>query len=110
MKKLFAILLALAMLLTCAAALAEDAVGAPADLVEAAKVDGANSRQVYFQITLPAQAAAPLREGERLGTLRVKLAEETVAELPITAAEDVPRVGFGGVLLRLLGAMLGMKC
>ena len=40
MKKLFAILLALAMLLTCAAALAEDAVGAPADLVEAAKADG----------------------------------------------------------------------
>ncbi len=40
MKKLFALLLALAMLLSCAAALAEDVVGAPADLVEAAKAEG----------------------------------------------------------------------
>ncbi len=62
-----------------------------------------------YRIELPEQAAAPLREGERLGTLTVTLGEETIAQLPITAAEDVPRVGFGGVLLRLLGAMLGMK-
>ena len=40
MKKLFAVLLALAMLVTCAAAFAEDVVGAPADLVEAAKAEG----------------------------------------------------------------------
>ena len=40
MKKLFAVLLALAMLLACAAAFAEDPVGAPADLIEAAKADG----------------------------------------------------------------------
>ena len=40
MKKLSALILALAMLLTCAAAFAEDAVGAPADLVEAAKAEG----------------------------------------------------------------------
>ena len=40
MKKLFAVLLALAMLLSCVAALAEDVVGAPADLVEAAKAEG----------------------------------------------------------------------
>ena len=40
MKKLFAVLLALAMLLTCVAAFAEDVVGAPADLVEAAKAEG----------------------------------------------------------------------
>ena len=40
MKKLFAVLLALAMLLSCVAAFAEDVVGAPADLVEAAKAEG----------------------------------------------------------------------
>ena len=40
MKKLFAVLLALAMLLACTAAFAEDPVGAPADLIEAAKADG----------------------------------------------------------------------
>ena len=40
MKKLLAVLMALAMLLSCAAAFAEDVVGAPADLVEAAKAEG----------------------------------------------------------------------
>ena len=63
-----------------------------------------------YRIALPEQAGAPLREGERLGTLTVTLGEETIAELPITAAETVPHIGFGGLLVRLLGAMLGMKC
>ena len=40
MKKLLAVLLAMTLLLGCAAAIAEDAVGAPADLVEAAKAEG----------------------------------------------------------------------
>ena len=40
MKKLFATLLALALLLGCTAALAEDPVGAPAELIEAAKAEG----------------------------------------------------------------------
>ena len=40
MKKLFAVLLTLAMLFSCAAVFAEDAVGAPEDLVAAAKAEG----------------------------------------------------------------------
>ena len=40
MKKLFAVLLALAMLLSCSAVFAEDVVGADADLVAAAKAEG----------------------------------------------------------------------
>ena len=40
MKKLFAVLLALALLLSCTAVFAEDVVGAPEDLVAAAKEEG----------------------------------------------------------------------
>ena len=60
-----------------------------------------------YTLSLPEKTDAPVRAGERLGTLSVTLGEEVVAELPVTAAADVPRLGFGGVALRLLAAMLG---
>ncbi len=72
-----------------------------------ALVPKSGSEPVYT-LSLPERAAAPLREGERLGTLSVRLGEELLAELPVTAAEEVPRIGFGGLLVRLLGAMVGL--
>ena len=60
-----------------------------------------------FSLTLPDSVAAPVEEGERLGTLRVTLGEDTVAELPVMAAEEVPRLGFLGLLGRLAGGLLG---
>ncbi len=62
-----------------------------------------------YALTLPEQAEAPVREGERLGTLTVTLGEDVIAELAVTAAEEVPRIGFGGLIGRLLGAMLGIS-
>ena len=44
----------------------------------------------------------------RLGTLRVTVGGETVAERPLVAAEAVPRIGFGGILLRLAGSLVGL--
>ena len=61
-----------------------------------------------YSLSLPDAVSAPVRAGERLGSLTVTLGEETVAELPVTAAEDVPRIRFGGILLKLLGSMVGM--
>ena len=54
MKKVFALLLALALLLSCATVFAEDVVGAPADLVEAAK---ANPGQITYGCTVGGSAS-----------------------------------------------------
>lgn len=79
------------------------------------QLEGANSALVpksgaepVYTLDLPEQVTAPVRAGETLGRLTVTLDGETVAELPVTAAEDVLRVSFGGILLKLLGSLVGM--
>ena len=47
-----------------------------------------------------------LRQGDRLGTLTVKRQGETVAEVPILAAETVERISWKALTLRLLQAAL----
>ena len=42
--------------------------------------------------------------GTQLGTLTVTSGGETVAEIPLLAGEDIPRVTYGQMLLRLLKA------
>ena len=64
--------------------------------------------QPVYTLTLPDSADAPLREGQRLGTLTVTLEGETVAELPVTSAEEVPRAGFLTILRMLAAGMLGL--
>lgn len=61
-----------------------------------------------YSLSLPDSVDAPVDEGERLGTLTVTLGGETIAELPVTAAEAVPRVGFSGILKMILGGMVGL--
>ena len=61
-----------------------------------------------FTLTLPSAVAAPVEAGQRLGTLRVSLNGETVAEIPVCAAESVARIGYLGLLARLAGSQVGL--
>ena len=40
--------------------------------------------------------------------LRVRLGEELLAELPLVAAEAVPKIGLGALYVRLLGSLVGL--
>ena len=53
-------------------------------------------------VSLAESADAPVVKGSQLGTLTVTAGDETVAEIPILAGEDVPRITYGQMLLRLL--------
>lgn len=66
------------------------------------------SPQPEYSLELPASVSAPIKAGDELGYLNVSLGGETIARLPVCAAEDVPRLGFGGLLLRLSGSLLGI--
>ena len=58
-----------------------------------------------YEVELLPKVSAPVKKGDRLGTLRVSLGGEQVAEQPIVAASDVERTGFFGIF-RLLGLSL----
>lgn len=53
-------------------------------------------------VSLPESVEAPVALGDRLGTLTVTSNGEVVAEIPLLSGEEVPRVTYGQMLLRLL--------
>ena len=59
-------------------------------------------------LILPSSVPAPVEKGQRLGTLRVTVGGETIAEVPVCAAEDVPRIGFGGIFAKLALSLVGI--
>ena len=61
-----------------------------------------------YELELPGSVNAPLQNGQRLGTLTVRLGDETIAALPLLADGDVPRIGFAGLLIRLAGMLVGL--
>lgn len=61
-----------------------------------------------YLLALPELLSAPVQEGQEVGTLTVRLGDETVARVPILAAEEVPRIGFWGIFRKLAGSLAGL--
>ena len=61
-----------------------------------------------YVLTLPELLSAPLEEGQQVGSLTVRLGDETVAELPVLCAEAVERIGFWGLFCKLAGSLIGL--
>ena len=55
-------------------------------------------------VTLESSVEAPVSKGAQLGTLTITSGEDVVAELPLLAGEEVPRITF----LQMLGRLLRM--
>ncbi len=65
-------------------------------------LEKAKAGNLSQSVTLEERVAAPVTLGDRMGTLTVFSGEEVVAEIPLLAGEEVPRVTFGQMFLRLL--------
>ena len=59
------------------------------------------------EIELAEDCEAPVEQGQVLGTLRVLAGKELLAEIPLQAAEAVPRLGFGEIWMRVLLSIAG---
>ncbi len=64
--------------------------------------------EAEYSVKLLEKVHAPVKAGDRLGTLTVTMGGETVAELPICADADVPRIGYFGLLSKLAGSLIGL--
>lgn len=78
------------------------------DEVEAAAGNGVSmlirpgqEKQLSLEVELPAEVPAPVREGDVLGLVRVKLGGSVVAKLPAVAAADVGMPGLLEALMKL---------
>ena len=65
-------------------------------------LEKAKAGSLSQSVELPERAAAPIAAGDRLGTLKVFSGEALLAELPLLAGEEVPRITFFQMLPRVL--------
>jgi len=69
---------------------------------DALLLEKAKAGDLQQTVTLAESVDAPVAMGTQLGTLTVTSGEELVAEIPLLAGEDVPRMTYGQMFLRLL--------
>ena len=65
-------------------------------------LEKANSGDLQQTVSLPDTLDAPVCAGDVLGTMTVTSGEDVIAEIPLLAGEDIPRMTFGQVLLWVL--------
>ena len=69
-------------------------------------IDKGQRSTITTEIQLEEMAPAPVSQGQRLGTLRVKAGEQLLSEIPLVAAEGVARLTWGD----LFGKVMGRIC
>lgn len=82
-----------------------DSVSAQCDGFCAVVSKGGESR-VERRVTLSESVAAPVHRGDKLGSVQYACGDEILGECPIYAGEDVPKISFGRLFLRILSAFV----
>ncbi len=62
--------------------------------------------KVQSTVSLPESVAAPVKSGDTLGTITYTVDGNTIAEIPITAAADAPRITFSQIFAKLFKSFL----
>ena len=74
------------------------ALGSTAGLL----LDKALKNSATTQVTLEESVAAPVSQGQRLGTLTIRSGEQILAQIPLVAAESVPRLTWANLFVKFL--------
>ncbi len=70
-------------------------------------IDKADRAGISLQTELEPELEAPVEKGQVIGMLRIRSGDKLLRELPLAAAEDVPRLSFGEIWLWLLRSVCG---
>ena len=68
-------------------------------------IEKAQKNQVNIQTELETEATAPVSQGQRLGTLTVRIGEQVISQVPLVAESSVLKLTFGQMFLRVLKYM-----
>lgn len=81
---------------------AAETVQAVYDGADALLLKKGDAVDISYALDLAERVSAPVRAGDALGKLTVYSAGTAIAEVPVTAAADVARLGSWGIFVRLL--------
>lgn len=65
-------------------------------------IDKAQRSSITTEITLEESVTAPVSKGQRLGTLTIKAGEQTLSQVPLVAEEEVQRLTWGQITVKIL--------
>ena len=65
-------------------------------------VEKAQRSQISTKLELQSGVAAPVSQGQRLGTLHILSGEQVIAQIPLVAQNAVPKLTFGQLFVRML--------
>ena len=65
-------------------------------------IDKAKKSAVTTEVALAESVTAPVSKGQNLGTMTVKAGDQVLAEVPLVAAEDVPRLTWWDLFVKVL--------
>ena len=65
-------------------------------------IDKSQKSSVTTQVTLEEVTTAPVSQGQRLGTLKVLSGDQLLREIPLVAAQSVPRLTWGAMFVKVL--------
>ena len=80
----------------------EDAVNAVLRGDNAILVEKGARGGIQTEVSLEEQVSAPISEGQRLGTMTLRIGDRVLAELPLVAERKVERVNWGDLFIRIL--------
>ena len=72
-------------------------------------IDKSQKSMISTEITLDESVTAPVSRGQKLGTMTVKAGEQVLAQVPMVAAEAVPRLTFWQIFAQILRRMAMAK-
>ena len=79
-----------------------DSVQAVPGNEDALLIDKSHKASLATDITLDDGVKAPVSKGQRLGTMTLRAGQQVLVQVPLVAAEAVPRLTYGQIFLRLL--------
>ena len=65
-------------------------------------VDKGQRSSIESEVILEESVTAPVSKGQRLGTLSVRAGEQVIAQVPLVAAEPIPRLTFWDLTVQIL--------